>query len=640
MFINRKSTQLLIIAALSISLFSHAGAQDSQETAAPQALVPESEDFATLKLRDPWDMSEFSDISQYLNESGQRDIIRNPRVENGLFLGTSAGSISEGNNGNFFPLFPGYDTTMLIGKVGHRYPIDADLYHCLYIAMRVNSPLVGFVPDRYRVFWFADERLNTAGSSFYGSTYPIRLFEQDAAPPPGVNVWKLHKVDLSNPPEGFAPGTATWNDRASWQGLRIDPTMNANTDFAVDWVRLTKCQANLRTITWSPNASINTMWLNPAGTSRYIQVATGLNGQSGSYQLDIQGIAPGTYKVWLSSSVSSCCMVESKDTLEINQTPIADFANPSFYSGSDYASMAGNPWDFLDSEDVVKVGAVQSMLVDGVLDLVTQSGRNADPKVYLNTPQNIPSAAQYRYFNFRLYTEGPWQNVTDGMILRWIWVQLNNRGEECFRVSHDIPFDVGWQIYSIDLYDAFNGIAEEVAGSCNGLGWHWLDSGSLTRFRIDPNENILGVPLHQQLDWVRLTEEVSVTQGSPFPISIGLNKQTSAINSTEFFYTDNLANPTQHPANKFTVVSNLIDSNDLQAPSGNLQSSAITQNLLFPMIVKNYAPSDLPIVVNEIRFNWDTSAVPVGEYFVCVRVSDNLNQAIYCSEAPVNVTAN
>jgi hypothetical protein len=640
MFINRKSTQLLIIAVLSISLFSQAWARESQEILAPQALVPESEDFATLILRDPWDMSEFSDISQYLNESGQRDIIRNPRVENGLFLGTSAGSVSEGNNGNFFPLFPGYETTMLIGKVGHRYPINADLYHCLYIAMRVNSPLEGFVPDRYRVFWFADERLNTAGSSFYGSTFPIRLFEPDAAPPPGVNVWKLHKVDLANPPEGFAPGTATWNDRASWQGLRIDPTMNADTDFAVDWVRLTKCQVNLRTITWSPNASINTMWLNPIGTSRYIRIATGLNGQSGSYQLDIQGIAPGTYKVWLSSSVSSCCMVESKNTLEINQTPIADFANPSFYSGPDYASMAGNPWDFLDSEDVVKVGAVQSTLVDGVLDLVTQSGRSADPKIYLNTPQKIPSAAQYRYFNFRLYTEGPWQNVTDGMILRWIWVQLNNRGEECFRVSHDIPFDVGWQIYSIDLHDAFNGIAEEVAGSCDGLGWHWLDSTSITRFRLDPNENILGVPLHQQLDWVRLTEEVSVTRGSPFPISIGLNKQTSAIQSTEFFYTDNLANPTQHPANKFTVVSNLIDSNDLEGPPGNPQSSTIAENLLFPMIVKNYAPSDLPVVANEIRFNWDTNTVPAGEYFICVRVSDNLNQAIYCSEVPVKVTAN
>jgi hypothetical protein len=157
---------------------------------------------------------------------------------------------------------------------------------------------------------------------------------------------------------------------------------------------------------------------------------------------------------------------------------------------------------------------------------------------------------------------------------------------------------------------------------------------------LDPNENILGVPLHQQLDWVRLTEEVSVTRGSPFPISIGLNKQTSAIQSTEFFYTDNLANPTQHPANKFTVVSNLIDSNDLEGPPGNPQSSTIAENLLFPMIVKNYAPSDLPVVANEIRFNWDTNTVPAGEYFICVRVSDNLNQAIYCSEVPVKVTAN
>jgi len=523
---------------------------------------------------------------------------------------------------------------MLIGKVGHRYPINAAQYHCLYVAMKVNSPQDGFVPDRYRVFFFANEMLNVVDrGGIYGSTYPIRLFEPDTAPPAGVNIWKLHKVDLSKPPEGFAPGTATWNDQASWQGLRIDPTMNADTFFAVDWVRLTKCESNLQTITWTPNSSLSTMWLRPVGTSRNIRVATDVVGQSGSYQLDMQGIAPGNYVVGLSNSLSDCCIVESNEILEINQTPIADFADPNFYSGPDYATLAGNPWDFLDSADVVKLAGVQGNLVDGVLDLVTLKSNGADPKVYLNTPQLIQNSKEYRYFTFRMYTEGPWQNVTDGMILRWIWVQLNSQGDECYRVSHDIPYDVGWQTYSIDLHDAFNGIAEEVAGSCSGKSWHWLDSSPLSKFRLDPNENVLGIPLHQQLDWVRLTKAESVQQGTQFTIRIGLNKSPGEMRSIEFFYTDNANLPTQHPANEFQVVSN-------QSNIGESQSADFGQTLQFPFLVRNLVSSDLPIVSNEVEFNWDTSNVASGEYNICVRLNDGLNQAMYCSEATIRVVSN
>jgi hypothetical protein len=629
---------VLIVLSFAIGSVNQAAGTSSSEVIA--ARIPESEDFATLILRDPWDMEQFSDISQYLNESGQRDIIRNPAVRNGIFSGTAVTDISKGANGNFFPLFPGYETAMLIGKVGHRYPIDANLYQCLYIAMKVDSPPVGFVPDRYRVFFFADERLNTAGSGNYGSTYPIRLFEPDASPPPGVHIWKVHKVDLSNPPEGFAPGTATWNDKPYWQGLRIDPTMNANTDFAVDWVRLTKCQSNMHTITWNPNSTLTTMWLRPVGTNRQIRVATDVVGQRGSYQLDVQGIAPGRYVVGLSNSLSDCCIAESDEILEINQTPIANFANPNFYSGPDYATMAGNPWDFLDSADVVKLAGVQGNLVDGVLDLVTIKSNGADPKVYLNTPQLIPNSKEFRYFTFRMYTEGPWQNVPDGMILRWIWVQLNNRGDECYRVSHDIPYDVGWQIYSIDMHDAFNGIAEEVAGSCSGQSWHWLDSSPISKFRLDPNENILGVPLHQQIDWVRLTQVESVQQGSQFTIRIGLNKNPSEISKVEFFYTDDPISPTKHPASELSSFSNLQNLHGDQGPNTAYQSSEIGQTALLPFVVRNFFTSDLPGVANEIRFNWDTSSVPPGEYYICARVNDGFNEAIYCSEAAVVVAAN
>ena len=80
----------------------------------PGGIVAESPDFATLELRDPWDMEQYSDISQYLNESGQRSLVSSPAVANSLFTGQSVGNAGNGNTAYFFPLFPGYETTMLV----------------------------------------------------------------------------------------------------------------------------------------------------------------------------------------------------------------------------------------------------------------------------------------------------------------------------------------------------------------------------------------------------------------------------------------------------------------------------------------------------------------------------------------------
>lgn len=629
-----KTTKILLIALGIVLIFSNAAAHQNFQITLPQAPIPESSDFATLILRDSWDMSEFTDIDQYLNESGQRDIIRNPRVVDGVFYGTSAGGVTTGNNGNFYPLFPGYETAMLIGKVGHRYPIESQLYHCLYFAMQVKSPLDGFTPDRFRVYWFADERMNTAGNQNYGSVYPIRIFDPGSDPSPTTGIWKLHKVDLKNPPEGYVTETASWNDKPYWQGLRIDPTFNANTDFAVDWVRLTDCQANLQTISWPADSRLEVLWLKPAGTNRYIRAATNVDGQSGSYQLDVQGLAPGKYYVGLSQSLSECCLYESNQNIEINQTPIVNFGSPSFYSGPDYATLVGNPWDFQNGSDAVKIGQARSSTEGGVLNITTPSG-NADPKIILYTPQQIPAAEEYRYLNFRMNTEDAWENVTDGMIARWIWVQTVGSSGECARVSQDIPLNVGWQIYSIDLHHSFEGLAEEVAGSCNGLDKHWLASNSLSKFRFDPNENILGYPLHQQLDWVRLTKMNAVTQGSPFTIKIGLNKLPKQITSIQYFYTTDLNNPTQHVAQEFTQTSFFQDTIAGESYGyGNLSNNN-QQITMLPMLVKNHIPSDLPGMAHEVAYHWDTSRVGGGEYYTCVQVSDNLNVATYCSETPV-----
>ena len=149
--------------------------------------------------------------------------------------------------------------------------------------------------------------------------------------------------------------------------------------------------------------------------------------------------------------------------------------------------------------------------------MVTASGPHpagVDSQVVLNTSPISGSA--YRYLNFRMFTQegsAPWQNVVDGGMARWIWSVSGS----CWLVSQDIDYDIGYQTYSIDLYDAFNGGAEATSGPCGGLPTTWQTSSTVYGLRFDPNENISCSPQFagafvistggdyvQKLDWIRL----------------------------------------------------------------------------------------------------------------------------------------
>ncbi|MDE3091527.1 MAG: hypothetical protein KGJ80_19330, partial [Chloroflexota bacterium] len=248
-----------VILLVTIAQTSSVSARAPMAVGVPSSPVAESPDFATLVLRDPWDMNQFSDISQYLNEGSRRNILLNPIVANGVFTATSANDVGTGDgNAYFFALFPGYQNSIQVGKVGSRFPINSATYHCLYVAMQVNSgPANKYGPDQWRVLWFANSTLN-AGT--YGVTNGIALYPEAGASQPVLN-WKLYRMDLASPTNGMATG-ATWSSQTTWQGLRIDPTINApNITFQVDWIRLTSCGANNQTITWTPDSSITAMWV-------------------------------------------------------------------------------------------------------------------------------------------------------------------------------------------------------------------------------------------------------------------------------------------------------------------------------------------------------------------------------------------
>jgi hypothetical protein len=616
----------------------------------PTALIAASPDFATLVLRDPWDMSEYSDISQYLNESGQRSLVSNPTVQAGMFSGTSSPDMTTGN-AYFFPLFPGYATATFIGKVGHRFPIDAAKYRCLYTAMKVDSgpptsPSSG--PDQFLIFWFSDEWLNSPNSP-WGQTGGIALYPEAGAGQP-VATWKLFKVDLGAPPSRYGNPWST--AVVTWQGLRIDPTIQAGVTFQVDWVRLTTCTPSLHRVTWTPSTNIKSLWLRPLGTSRYIRVVAAspfgdLVGSSGAYDLDTQGLAPGSYFVGVGTDWSSPPTAESNSPLVINETPIVTFSRPSFTSGADYSTQAGKPWDFSDASDVTALNYFKSTSFgSGLLDMVTSGSLpgGGDPEIHLNMPGPLLDSRPYRYLTFRMATDWavPWQDVPDGMIVRWIWSipgMTGSPGSECTLVSHDIPFDIGWQTYTIDLHDPFNGSPEEYnpapqpGNDCYNAPSNWASSGAIIGLRFDPNENISCVTnaskpwvpcsdFHQQLDWIRLTAMDEVKKGTPFPVQITLNVSLSQLTSSAFYYTtDPAGSPQQNRAAAYAP-----------APPTPARYSAY-----LPMVLTGYAPGGSEPGANTMTFHWDTAAVTPGTYFICASLTDPFNQATYCSEAPVMV---
>jgi hypothetical protein len=508
----------------------------------------------------------------------------------------------------------------------------------MYIAMKVGVPTDGSGSDQFQIFWFLDGRMNS-GDAPWGSTPGFLVYPEARGTTP-IPYWKVFKIDLATQ---ISPTGWEWNDQPVWRGLRIDPTVKADVNFSVDWVRLTDCVASNYTFSWTPRTGTYDVWVRPENTERDIRVATGVDGNSGSTTIDVQGLAPGTYRVGLGTS-TGCCTVWSSTDLVINQSPIALFSRPSFTSGNDYSSSTGNPWDFSDTADVLAVYNTQATIQGGVLDLITESGsfpKDLDAQVFLNVPQ-VLDGNQYRFLTFRYFTEGPWQRFGGGMVIRWIWTipgTDDGGGSRCHLVSQDIPHDVGWQTLSIDLFDQYNGSVEQTSGDCAGVDLSWAGSSGIYKLRFDPNENIMGVPLHQQMDWIRLTQVDSVTRGNPFPVQIGLNKSPNELTSIAFYYTDNLQNPTQHRAEEYLPLS----SPGLPLVNGGLQPGphlVESQTQIFlPAVLRNPIASDIPPVENAVDFAWDTSGVVPGEYFVCVVAADQFNSGTYCSEAPVQVIA-
>jgi hypothetical protein len=122
------------------------------------------------------------------------------------------------------------------------------------------------------------------------------------------------------------------------------------------------------------------------------------------------------------------------------------------------------------------------------------------------------------------------------MIVRLFW-RLERPSTDCYYGSRAVALDTGWRTYSVDLYDLWNGTPEESTPSgCGLVPWAEQASvGPLIEFRFDPNENILSDTMHQQFDWIRLTQVDRVQRGAAFPVKLLLNKPLAELQALNFF---------------------------------------------------------------------------------------------------------
>jgi hypothetical protein len=565
-------------------------------------------DYATRVLGDAWDMSEFYDISQGLNTlADPNQHLANIQVSDGIFSASSVGTYSE-----FFPLFPGYPPGTHSGKIGALYPINSSVFGCFYMAMKSTWPINNL--NAFYVGWGANDDTNK----------PSGIAQSSNINPISNGQWMLHQINLNSAP--LLPGYQTKWSTQPWQYLRITSSMYAGTQFSIDWIRLTNCQPVYVNLTGLSSGTYS-LWLSTSSHDGQVLVVNSFS-TTGSYNWDVQGLAAGSYTYYVKSVDGSS--VKYQGQVSVVESPIVTFTSPSEYSGQDYANSMGNPWDMNDSSDAPYINCVKSAdFSNGILTLITGSrqcqgpGANeADPKIFLNSADH-GNLASYRYLSFRSSTTGyPWSVPQLGMIVRLFW-SLDRPGLDCWYGSRAVALDVGWQTYMVDLYDAWNGLPEEkTPADCPNVSWRDQASvGPVVAFRIDPNENITGVDMLQEFDWIRLTKVEQVSQGASAKIRVLLNKPPSEVN-LNFYYTTDLSQPTQHPASTYPQAI-------IAAPYHFYLPLVVNSDLNFDPFV-----SQLPA---DVTFSWDTSGVTPREYYICAQANDNYNQAIYCSHAPIQI---
>lgn len=604
-----KATRTIRILALSTLVVSvcWAGWQVDQGTlvlAEPQAtititqpdglndVVGNGDDFATTVLGDPWDMSEYTDI---------------PALH-----GVPGGTISNGVLNYTIPsnpyvhiplLHPGALRAIDAGiKVGSNYPINTDHYRWLSLRMNQSG---GF----FTIRWFYDKDLSVCSNS------TINI--------PFSSGWHTYVIDLETVPKSMG----NWQGQIA--GLFVMASAPVGTTGSIDWARLTANNPadNDLEIFWSEldqTPSTVEFYLDPDdagcdGTRIYTELTSQTSGsftwqQAGDDIASPANVAPGDY--YVCAKVNGLEAGYSSGQLTVNHAPVIHFTQPSFTSGEDYATDAGNPWDMNDLADVDHVVNGSYTISDGTL-AVTVPASQSDVQVHMNVPTAIDKD-RYHYLTYKLKFDYPytWSDVGQGARVFW------GRAPQTEAQSGWIYDYPGWQTYKMDL---------RLLPLDFGLTW---DTADWTIFRIDPISNGTGQQVTVYLNDITLTGDEKANAFTD--IEWQLNDPDTSVTTMTLYYDNDQIDLDGTQIAMLTLANGARTGTMVSATAGVPPlgaTSELTETVYLPLVARNYV-----VPCEGACYTWYTGDVPAGAYYLYACMDDGYNELCRYSETPLQIS--
>ncbi|MFK7957292.1 MAG: hypothetical protein AB8B96_14440 [Lysobacterales bacterium] len=432
--------------------------------------VGEARDFATFELADPWDMNNPEDIVS--SESNQ---LSNETFSGGLFTATTTG-----NDGAFFMLFSGIQSSIISVTRGQQFPVDTSIYRYVTLRVRYLQPAPPPVtPHCVQVFYYDD---TAAGGDPFGATNR-QCRDQDGTLMRDTD-WNIVTIDLQADSPSGDVGSQAWTSFADVKAIRLDLTDLTGTDFELDWVRLVAAdqQDSEIQVEWTDagEAPYTVSAIAPGGQS-YI-LGTGFNGTSATVNLG--ALPPASYTIRVDGSFSSA---DSPADATVNAAPFLNFSQPDLMGDvANRFSMVelGNPWGPLDAADVADTGQLSGVSYAGGSLSATSTG--GDPTVLMNATTPIDTAA-YRMLTLQFEVSGE-RDIGDGSVARVLW----GNDLTSLATSDDIIVQEGTNTYMIGDMRL---LQTETEGADQ-----WF--GTLDFFRFDPHE--FPTPKDVRLDSIML----------------------------------------------------------------------------------------------------------------------------------------
>ena len=572
-------------------------AQTTPTLSLQNTVVSEGQDFATLELGLPWDMTD----TPYPGPTTvfKRDV----DLDSLVYTGDTWKFTSSGPNPLVWMLWTNIEGTQEILRLGDRYPIDTSKYKLFSFRLCSDRD------DRAIFYWFYNraphypKNPNKTGFTSYFKIYK------------GCH---LYTLDMSK----FPKLQGDWVGEPF--GLRFNPVKlsQGGVDLELDWFRITTIDtSNTVPINWSRMTPGATLYFYASqigcGTDGTLIGTSPLNQQNGTFNWGAslqnndsgrpypipESFEPGKYYIYVLENNTGQPICAGSQ-LEIRKAPILTFQRPSMYSGPDYATEElGDPWGFSNPGDVVRTNDLKSYeFNDGIFTAHSKSNKswlefNVGPRIDTN---------KYKYVTYRMELEGR-QLIISGWVARFFWWDIGP-GTDPAGTAAQIVFE-GWHTYSLDLSKA-------LMLETNPRDWEGLPTG----FRYDPHE--IPEPRVYHIDFFLITGDEIIKAGDRFEMIYDVTPKPDNNPKSDLmitFYYDQDTNPDNGRS-------------QVTHPNPTSQFSVFFPELSTPTTAPQIKEIDL---MTGQRAVWDTSGVPPGSYYISADVFDGVNTTTWYSETPV-----